>query len=119
MAIKSERLKEIPMPLPQETLSKLKVQALETADNIMKQILDAYHNPQISLSGEALKIWNELEEWGFLEDYPIDDPNTHMMYRRMLAMNQFRHLRWNEEHPPSEKKKMSKWEKVTGRAARK
>lgn len=116
--IRCEIVKEIPMPLSQEKISKLRVQSFEFAEEIMKQILEAFHRPQVSLSGEALKICNEFEDWGFLEDYPIDDITNHTMYRRIIAMTQFRHLRWEAEHPQSGPK-LSKWEKVTGKVSRK
>jgi len=106
------------MPISETKLSELKVKSMEEANRTMEEIIDSYHNPHTSLSGESLIIWNELEEWGWLEDYPIDKPENLIIYRRMIAMTRFRHLRWEAEHPNSEKRKLSKWEKVMGRANR-
>lgn len=106
------------MPLSQEKISSLRVESFKFAEDIMNQILEAFHKPNISLSGEALKIWNEFEEWGFLEDHPIEDSSNHILYRRMIAMTQFRHLRWSYENPPKDNK-LSKWEKVTGKIVKK
>lgn len=105
------------MPLSQEMLSQLRAKAIEKANEIMSDILKAYHNPQVSLSGESLRVWNELEAWGWLEEFPIDAQSSKSMYHRLIAMSQFRQLKWEEENPKPENQ-MSKWEKVVGRAGR-
>ena len=104
------------MPLTDDELSKLKVQALHNADQILDEILKAYKNPEHGLQGEALKVWKEIVDWDWLEEYPIDDQKNILIYRRILAMNQFRDLRWKAENPP--KKQLSKWEKVMGASGR-
>jgi hypothetical protein len=104
------------MPLTDDELSKLKVQALHNTDLILEDILAAYKNPEKGLQGESLKVWKEIVDWDWLDDYPIDDPKNILIYRRMLAMNQFRQLRHEAENPP--KKQPSKWEKVMGKSGR-
>lgn len=106
------------MPLSETKLSELKVKAMEESRKIVDEIIESYHNPHTSLSGEALTIWNELDEWDWLEEFPIGEEKSHIIYRRMIAMTQFRHFRWAEEHPNTKKRKLTKWEKVMGKAGR-
>ena len=104
------------MPLTDDELSKIKVQAFQDTDQVIEEILAAYRNPEKGLSGESLKIWKEIEEWDWLEEYPIEESKNILIYRRMLAMNRFRKLRHEAENPP--RKQPSKWEKVMGSTGR-
>ena len=101
------------MPIPQEKISQFKSESINFANDILDQICKAYHNPEKSLSGEALKIWKELEEWDFPEEHPIDNKDSYAMYLRIIAMNRFKYLKWKEENPLINKSDLSKWEKVT------
>lgn len=106
------------MKLSDTKISELKVKAMEESRDIIREIVLAYHNPNISLSGEPLKVWNELEEWEWLEDFPIEKEKSQAIFRKMVSMKLFRHFRWEAENPRSEKRKLSKWEKVVGRTGK-
>lgn len=99
------------MALTEKKLAELKVEALEKADKLLGEIINSYKQPDQKLEGEALAVYRELEDWNWLEDYPLDDPNSYSVYKRMIAMTQFRHIRWSAEHPEQDKK-LSKWEVV-------
>ena len=90
----------------------MKKLAIEYGEQIFNEIYVSQHDPQKKIEGETLKIYNELEDWGWLNDVPIDDPRANDIYIKMIAMQKYRHLRWRKAHPP--KKKLSKWEIVTG-----
>lgn len=97
--------------------SQIRVRAIQKAQQIVDSIIEASTDiiKARALGGEALRIYDELKEWGWFDDYSLNDPQTQFMFRKMIAMNQYRHLKWQAEHPSKEKPK-SKWEIVMGRA---
>jgi len=98
--------------------SQLHIQAMKQAESFYSNILDASRKPTVQIVGEALKIYNELEAWGWLEKYSIADNKNKWMYINMIAMQMYRHLKWNKDHPPKEYKKKSKWEIVHGASSK-
>lgn len=112
------------MKLDQE----LKKLAEDWSEKAFQKIALALNDPSRGMEGEALMIYNELLAWGWLNDLPIDmdetseetedinrakiSMDTHLFYQRIFAMNKYRQLKWQKEHPPKVKK--SKWEVVTG-----
>jgi hypothetical protein len=96
--------------------SQLKIDAMERASQLIEAMRAAKTNPIVKIEGEALSVYNELEEWGWFENFPIEDEKHDWIYRTMLAMTQYRHLRWAKDHPPKPQK--SKWEVVMGKNPR-
>lgn len=103
------------MERPMDSDSALRVKAMEHGTSIVDAIVTAFKDPAKPLTGEALRVYQELKEWGWLDDYPIQENSHQMMYRKMLAMEKFRQLKWQRDHPPREKPR-SKWEVVMGKA---
>ena len=101
------------MPLNDE----LKRIAMEYGEKIYNEIFVAMEDPTKQLEGETLKIYEELQDWGLLDKYPLREQVSHEVYVTMIAMQKYRHLRWQKAHPP--RPKPTKWEIVTGRAKRK
>ena len=103
------------MPSKEERNAKMKLEALEKAREYVEAMRLAKTNPTVSIDGEALKIWKELEEWGWLNRFPIENEDNSWLYEHMLAMTQYRHKKWQAAHPvPKDKPKKSKWEVVMG-----
>jgi hypothetical protein len=97
--------------------SALRVMAMEHGSSIVSAIVDAFKDPSKPLGGEALRVYNELKEWEWLEDAPIMKSEFQTMYRKMIAMEKYRQLKWQRDHPPRDKPR-SKWETVMGKASR-
>lgn len=98
-----------------ESDSALRVNAMEYGASIVDSIITAFKDPAQPLTGEALRIYQELKDWGWLDDAPIMEHEHQMMYRKMIAMEKYRQLKWQRDHPPREKPS-SKWEVVMGKA---
>jgi len=96
--------------------SKLRIRALEKAGNFVVNMKKAKTDPTVQIAGEALKIYKELEEWGWLDQFPVEDESNSWMYQTMIAMTQYRHMKWAAEHPVPVKR--TKWERVMGVAGR-
>jgi len=92
---------------------KMKLNAIDHAVEFLNIMKNAKSDPTTRIEGEALSIYNELEEWGWLDKFPIEEEKNEWMYVHMLSMTQFRHMKWAKSHPV--KKKKSKWEFVHGR----
>lgn len=95
--------------------NEMRILAMKKADEIVRSILDAAKDPTKQVTGEALKVYNELTSWQWFDDFPID--KHAQIYRKMIAMTQYRHAKWQKEHPPKSKPK-SMWEVVHGRVGR-
>lgn len=93
----------------------LKLKAMEKALDIYTQIKKASSAPTQMITGETLKVYEELEAWQFLENFPINDDKNRWFYVTMIAMQQYRHLKWRKEHPPKINQKKTKWEVVHGK----
>ena len=94
--------------------NEMRVLAFKKADEIVLAIVEAAKNPTKQISGEALKVYNELQEWNWFDDMPIEKSGNLNIYRKMIAMTQYRHMKWVKSHPTKEKPR-SKWEYVMGR----
>lgn len=85
-------------------------QAISWANNITDQIEKARKNPTISVSGEAERIYGELEEIGWFEGLCVKSNST----INFVAFQKYGKLKWAKDHPAKNKPKVSKWERVTG-----
>ncbi len=95
--------------------SEIHVEAMEKADEILRQINLAINNPLKSINGEALRTYEELDAWGLFESFPLKD--NIKLYKMFISMTQYRHLKWAKDHPTEPKNKKSKWEYVMGKSA--
>lgn len=93
----------------------LKIQAIEKAQQMLKEIVESCRKPTKSITGETLVAYEEFDAWGLFEQNPITDNKNHAMYVHMLAMQIYRQLKRQKDHPPEPKK--SKWEVVMGRCS--
>lgn len=100
-----------------ESDSQLRVKAMEHGEKVVSDIVSAFKDPSNPVIGETLKVYQELKEWGWLESCPIQEAANQIMYKKMIAMDKYRQLKWSRDHASSAKPK-SKWEKVMGRAPR-
>lgn len=105
------------MELEQE----LKNLALDWAEKVYNDIYMALTNPDRSITGNELKIYEELKSWGFFEKFPLlgddDEEISHTLLIMILARERYNKLKYEKDHPPA--KKLSKWEIVTGRMPKK
>lgn len=105
----------------------LKSLAVDWAEKIINEIESAVHDPEKmeSLSIDAKCIYEELKAWSWFEKMPIDineenpicDIDNAEFYINIVAMDKYRKLKWDKDHPP--KLRPSKWEIVTGKAKKK
>lgn len=93
----------------------LKMKAMDESVKVYEAIRTAFRHPAKRIEGEALRIFEELDAWQFLENFPIQDDKHRWFYITMLAMQQYRHLRWQKDHPVKSSQKRSKWEIVHGK----
>jgi hypothetical protein len=98
--------------------SQMRIDAMKRAEKIFTDIIDATHTPTKQIVGEALKIYEEFEAWGWFDNYPIEDKKNRWLYINEIAMQLYRSMKWEKEHP-SNKPKLSKWEVVHGIASNK
>ena len=107
------------MELDQE----LKNLALDWAEKVYSDIYIALTNPDRSISGNELKIYEELKAWGFFDKFTLlgdedeDKELSHTLLIMILARERYNKLKHDKDHPPP--KKMSKWEFVTGKVPKK
>lgn len=94
----------------------LKKIALEFGEQVYNDIYVSMEDPEKKVTGETLKIYEELKDWGLLSKYPFREASSHEFYVIIIAMQKYRHLKWNKAHPSAPKP--SKWDIVTGRASR-
>lgn len=94
---------------------KIKADSIGFADSIIEKIMEATSNPDVKISGEARKIYEELDAWGIFDDFSLKANRG--LYVKLIAMQKYRHSKWAKEHPPKSAKP-SKWERVMGRAGR-
>jgi len=101
------------MPLDEE-LYKL---AIDFAENIYKDIYLYQTGVKKELTEETSSYYTDIKNWGWFDQFNIEEEKAHNIYITIIAMTKYRHLRWKKAHPPKEK--LSKWEKVVGKRARK
>jgi len=89
----------------------------DKAEGIYHRMYMAATDPTQSLNEEDARIYQELKEWGWFEHCPFDDDSKEVITRLYLSMTKYAKLKWREDHPVREK--LSKWEKVTGKARKK
>jgi hypothetical protein len=89
----------------------LQKQATQWAESVSAAFLLSYENPANPLSGEALEIYKELQEWGWFALNPVTGDTTNT--KILLGMKKYAKLKWAKDHPP--KVKLSRWEVVTGK----
>lgn len=102
--------------MERDVYSDLKIEAMKKATDMYECMIVAKTDPTASIGGETLKSFKEFEEWGWFDRYPIDEEENKWVYTMVIAMTQYRHLRWKHEHPEAAKK--TKWERVMGVAPR-
>ena len=81
----------------------LKRIAIEYGEKVFNEIYVAMEDPTKKLDGETLKVYEELKDWGLLGTYDLKAPESHELYVTMIAMQKYRHLRWQKAHPPRPK----------------
>jgi hypothetical protein len=100
----------------------LKRLSMDWAEKVINNIESAIHNPEkvASLDTDTKYIYEELKAWSWFDKMPIDvndeTPEQGIdnaeFYIHMIAMDKYRKLKWDKDHPP--KLRPSKWEIVTG-----
>mgnify|MGYP005840436245 CR=1 FL=1 len=95
-----------------KTDNELKMMAMDLAKQYVKEIIEAKQDPTLAVTGEVQKIYDEILDWNWLDVLPIENSENTGIYVRMIAMTQYRHMKYLKEHPP--KPQRSKWEVVTG-----
>jgi hypothetical protein len=93
----------------------LHLMASEWADKVIHKIVAACHSPEYKLEGDDLDIYSELKEFGWFEQFPIDDEVGERAIKLHLTVRKYGKLKWAKDHPPKTEHKMSKWEKVYGK----
>jgi hypothetical protein len=63
-----------------------KMHFVERAINIYNSIKEACSRPDKCVSGESLLIYNEINDWGFVDRFPILDENNKWLYVTIIAM---------------------------------
>jgi len=95
--------------------AQMKVEAIERANKIVEDIINAYSDPAKSVHGESLKFYQELRDWGWFDTYPVSENRP--IYIKTLAMILYKDIKWQKEHSQDISK--SKWEYVMGKTNRK
>lgn len=93
----------------------LRMQAMDFAKNIINDIIESSNKPNRTISGESLKVFEDLESWGIFDTHPITDSKNSSFYIFFVATNKYRQLNDLKENPEIEKK--TKWEVVMGKAS--
>lgn len=84
-----------------------KIEAIERATKIYDLIIEASVRADKALTGESLRIYNEICEWGLQDNYPISDTQYKFLYVSFIAMTI---LRNDENLRKIDKTKKSKWD---------
>ena len=87
------------------------------AEKVLNDIIRAFSGPEYGLEGESLKVYNDLKEWGWLEDHPLENDASEGVLLKLLSQQKYSKLKWDKDHPPEPK--LSKWEKVMGKVNKK
>ena len=95
----------------------LKQLSIDWAEKIINVLEKAITDPTVDLDKEAKKVYKQLSAWGWFNKMPLSSPEDEQeecpsnaeVYITMLAMEKYRQLKWDKDHP-----KPSKWERVTG-----
>lgn len=93
----------------------LKIVAIKNAINIYEMIVQSFNDPTKMVIGEASKIYEDFLKWQFIDKYPILEEKNKWLYINMIAMQQYKHLKWQKDHPVKKNEKRSKWEVVHGK----
>ena len=83
------------------------------AEKVLQDICKASMTPEYGLEGESLKVYRDMKEWGWLDDFPIDKEGSETVLMKLLSQQKYAKLKWQKDHPS--KPKPSKWEKVMGK----
>jgi len=89
--------------------------ALKNAINIYDMIRQSFNDPTKMVIGEAAKVYDELQSWEIVDKYPVVDDKNKWLYTHLIAMQQYKHLKWQKDHPAKKNEKRSKWEVVHGK----
>lgn len=84
-----------------------KVDAIERATKIYEMINEASVRADKALTGESLKIYNELSEWGLQDNYPLMDSQYKFLYVTIIAMIILRDAEFSKK---ADRNKKSKWD---------
>ena len=63
-----------------------KMQAVDKAVAMYEQIREACVRPDKSITGETLKVYKEIVDWGFLDRYNIMEADHKFLYVTVIAM---------------------------------
>ena len=63
-----------------------KMQAVDKAVTMYDQIREACVRPDKSITGETLKVYKEIVDWGFLDKYNIVEAEHRFLYVTIIAM---------------------------------
>lgn len=96
--------------------NEMKEQATAWAKGVVSEIEKAINSPVYKIEGDALKAYNSLSEWEWFTHNRLDDPSGRKNTILLLSIEKYAKIKWAKEHPP--KRKLSKWEKVTGKTRR-
>ena len=102
-----------------DELRKLSFDWAEKTINLLEAALS---DPTVDLTKEAKKVFRQFKAWGWFDKMPLHTPEDETekhpsnaeIYIMMLAMEKYRQLKWDKDHP-----KPSKWERVTGQKLKK
>jgi len=100
----------------------LKQLSLDWAEKTINKLESCFSDPTVDLTKEQKKVYKALDAWGWFSKMPLHteeeaqeiSPSNAETYVLMLAMEKYRQLKWEKEHP-----KPSKWERVTGQKLKK
>lgn len=95
-----------------EINNELKEQAIKWAESVADQIIASSKDPANAIEGDALHQYEILKGVGWFDKHPANDKNKQSLVLT-LAIGKYKALLWAKDHPP--KKKLSKWEVVTGK----
>tara|TARA_Y100000310_G_C20679887_1_gene815298 strand:- start:660 stop:956 length:297 start_codon:yes stop_codon:yes gene_type:complete len=91
-----------------KTKEELKEEALKWAESRVEGVILAFSDPIRGMNGEEKKIYESLKEWGL--ELPELSSEQLSVVKVVLAMDKFKKL--DEKNG---KRKLSKWEVVTGK----
>ena len=97
--------------------AELKQLSIDWAEKVINSLEAAFSDPTINLNKDEKKVYKQLKVWGWFSKMPLNSPENGAeqcpsnaeVYITMLAMEKYRQLKWDKNHP-----KPSKWERVTG-----
>ena len=72
----------------------LKRVAMDYGEKIYNEIFMSLEDPTKKIEGDAIKIYQELLDWGWTGEFPLNHQQAHDVYVRLIAMTKYRKLKW-------------------------